>query len=63
MLSMIEKIKAAGLNKAPLGDTPLNLSAMLDSNNSNGGHNGNGHDTGSEGENSRSGKFRLQNAL
>ena len=30
MLSMIEKIKQAGLNKPSLGDAPLNLSAMLD---------------------------------
>lgn len=30
LLSMIEKIKAAGLNKPALGDAPLNLSAMLD---------------------------------
>ena len=27
---MIEKIKAAGMNKPALGDAPLNLSAMLD---------------------------------
>merc|ERR1712218_644637 len=32
LLSMIEKIKAAGLNKPALGDAPLNLSAMLDNN-------------------------------
>merc|ERR1712038_984404 len=32
LLSMIEKIKAAGLNKPTLGDAPLNLSAMLDNN-------------------------------
>lgn len=40
MLSMIEKMKAvagAGLGKAPLGSTPLNLSAMLDSNGGSGG--------------------------
>jgi len=40
MLSMIEKMKAvagAGLGKAPLGGTPLNLSAMLDSNGGSGG--------------------------
>merc|ERR1719225_2294651 len=30
LLSMIEKIKAAGMNKPALGDAPLNLSAMLD---------------------------------
>jgi len=30
LLSMIEKIKQAGLNKPALGDAPLNLSAMLD---------------------------------
>ena len=30
LLSMIEKIKQAGLNKPSLGDAPLNLSAMLD---------------------------------
>ena len=29
---MIEKIKAAGMNKPTLGDAPLNLSAMLDNN-------------------------------
>ena len=29
---MIEKIKAAGMNKPALGDAPLNLSAMLDNN-------------------------------
>ena len=32
LLSMIEKIKAAGMNKPALGDAPLNLSAMLDNN-------------------------------
>jgi len=32
LLSMIEKIKAAGMNKPTLGDAPLNLSAMLDNN-------------------------------
>ena len=40
MLSMIEKMKAvagAGLGKAQLGGTPLNLSAMLDSNGGSGG--------------------------
>eukprot|EP00090_Calanus_glacialis_P014224 TRINITY_DN2295_c0_g1_i1.p1 TRINITY_DN2295_c0_g1~~TRINITY_DN2295_c0_g1_i1.p1 ORF type:complete len:517 (+),score=122.96 TRINITY_DN2295_c0_g1_i1:220-1770(+) len=40
MLSMIEKMKAvagAGLVKPPLGSTPLNLSAMLDSNSGSGG--------------------------
>ena len=52
MLSMIEKIKAAGLNKTPLGDTPLNLTAMLENN---GGSGQNGHEGESEGENSRSG--------
>jgi len=41
MLSMIEKIKAAGLNKPPLGDAPLNLSAMLDNN----GHNDNSEES------------------
>ena len=47
MLSMIEKIKAAGLNKPPLGDAPLNLSAMLDNN----GHN----DNNDESDNANSG--------
>ena len=47
MLSMIEKIKAAGLNKPPLGDAPLNLSAMLDNN---------GHNDESDNANSGSGK-------
>ena len=50
MLSMIEKIKAAGLNKPPLGDAPLNLSAMLDNN----GHNDNNDE--SDNANSGSGK-------
>ena len=50
MLSMLEKIKAnaATLGKPQLGETPLNLSAMLD----------NGHSklNGSEGSSGNSGK-------
>ena len=53
MLSMIEKIKAAGLNKPMLGEAPLNLSAMLDQNN---GH----KDTDSD-DNSRSGGNEMTN--
>merc|ERR1712098_672870 len=49
MLSMIEKIKAASLNKPGLGETPLNLSAMLDTN-------GAREASGSDNENSRSGE-------
>ena len=48
MLSMIEKIKAASLNKPGLGETPLNLSAMLDTN-------GTREITGSDNDSSRSG--------
>lgn len=53
MLSMIEKIKAAGLNKPPLGDAPLNLSAMLDNN----GHN----DNNDESDNANSGSVSPDN--
>jgi len=49
MLSMIEKIKAASLNKPGLGETPLNLSAMLDTN-------GTREITGSDNDSSRSGE-------
>ncbi len=51
MLSMLEKIKAnaATLSKPPLGEAPLNLSAMLD--------NGHNKQNGSEGSSGNSGNF------
>ena len=51
MLSMLEKIKAnaATLSKPPLGEAPLNLSAMLD--------NGHSKQNGSEGSSGNSGEF------
>ena len=53
MLSMLEKIKAnaATLSKPPLGEAPLNLSAMLD--------NGHNKQNGSEGSSGNSGEVFL----
>lgn len=54
MLSMLEKIKAnaATLSKPPLGEAPLNLSAMLDNGHSkqNGSEGSSGNSVSSEGE-------------
>lgn len=61
MLSMIEKMKAAagaGLGKAQLGGTPLNLSAMLDSN---GGSGGSGQ--GSEDDSQKSNESKSSNEV
>jgi len=57
MLSMIEKMKAvagAGLVKPPLGGTPLNLSAMLDSNSGSGGSGQGSEDDSQKSEESKS---------
>lgn len=51
LLSMIEKIKAAGLNKPSLGDAPLNLSSMLDANTDNDNESEETSRSGSDGEN------------
>ena len=52
MLSMLEKIKAnaATLGKPQLGETPLNLSAMLDNGHSKPNGNGSEGSSGNSGE-------------
>ena len=57
MLSMLEKIKAnaATLSKPPLGEAPLNLSAMLD--------NGHNKQNGSEGSSGNSGEFCVHSSV